>query len=107
MTIQFNTDNHVKGGEAISAPLNELIADELSHYSDHITRLEVHLSDENGDKGGGNDKRCLLEARVEGRKPIAVKHFADSHEQAVTGALSKLKASLHTIFGKQRDHHTN
>lgn len=30
-----------------------------------ITRIEVHFGDENGEKFGKNDKRCLLEARLQ------------------------------------------
>jgi hypothetical protein len=44
----------------------------------HITRIEVHLSDENGKKEGHNDIQCILEARIEGRDPIAVRCDADT-----------------------------
>ncbi len=33
--------------------------------------MEVHRSDENGSKSGQNDKRCVTEARLEGRQPVA------------------------------------
>ncbi len=103
MIIQFNTDNNVSGSEAFKAPLIALIEDNLSRFSDQITRLEVHLSDENGDKNSLNDKRCMVEARLEGRQPIAVTDMADTKEQAVSGAIDKLKASLETILGRLRD----
>lgn len=105
MTIQFNTDHNIKGGEALTSPLKEMIDQELTRYSDHITTLLVHLSDEDGNKDGGDDKRCLLEARLEGRKPIAVKSYADTHEQALAGAIDKLKSTLNTILGKLHDPH--
>jgi len=104
MTIQFNTDNNITGSEEHRAPLIALISEELSRFSQHITRLEVHLSDENGHKDGLNDKRCLLEARIEGRQPIAVTNLANTHEQAVEGAVDKLKTSLNTILGRLRNH---
>jgi ribosome-associated translation inhibitor RaiA len=104
MTIQFNTDNNIKGGEKLRAPLIALISEELDRYSHQITRVEVHLSDENGPKEGQNDKRCTIEARLEGLKPIAVTNHANTHEQAVEGAVEKLKASLETVLGRLRNH---
>ena len=104
MTIQFNTDKNITGSEELRAPLIELISMELDRFSEHITRLEVHLSDENGYKDGPNDIRCLLEARLEGRQPIAVTNNANTHEQAVEGALEKLTTSLNTIVGRLRNH---
>jgi hypothetical protein len=62
--------------------------------------VEVHLSDENGDKEGFNDKRCMIEARLSGMKPIAVTNHANNHEEAVEGAVEKLKTSLDTILGR-------
>lgn len=67
MIIQLNTDNNLSVHEAFGTTLEDLLCNELSRYSEHITRIEVHLSDENGSKGGINDKRCLLEARLEAK----------------------------------------
>jgi ribosome-associated translation inhibitor RaiA len=104
MTIQFNTDSNIKGGEELRAPLISLISEELSRFSKQITRVEVHLSDENGPKEGLNDKRCMIEARLEGMKPIAVTNHANTHEQAVEGAVNKLKVSLDAILGRLSNH---
>lgn len=104
MIIQFNTDNNINSSEILRKPLINLISEELNRFNEHITRVEVHLSDEDGNKDGLNDKRCMLEARIEGKQPIAVISHAGSHEQAVSGAIDKLKASLETIFGRLRNH---
>lgn len=104
MTIQFNTDNNITGSEELQAPLNAAIEKSLSRFSNQITRVEVHLNDENSHKKGQNDKRCMLEARMEGRQPIAVTNNADTNEQAVKGALDKLIASLETIIGRARNY---
>ena len=100
MTIQFNTDHNIKGSDKMKAPLEAMLSEELGRFSSQITRLEVHLSDEDGNKDGQNDKRCMIEARLEGMKPIAVTNHANSHEQAVDGAIDKLKTSLNTILGR-------
>ena len=104
MTIQINTDNNLSVHEAFGNKLDDLLSEELSRFSEHITRLEVHLSDENGSKDGINDERCLLEARPEGRQPIAVAERANDYELAVSGAIKKLKTSLDKIVGKLKHH---
>ena len=105
MTIQLNTDKNLRVHEGFGTKLDDLLSKELSRFSEHITRLEVHLSDENGSKEGINDKRCLLEARLEGRQPIAVSGLANTYELAVNSAIDKLKTSLDTILGRIRSHH--
>ena len=100
MIIQINTDKNIAATDKSSAYFDSTISEALSRYSDKISRLEVHLSDENSHKEGLKDKRCMLEARVEGMQPVAVTNQASSTEQALSGALDKLKASLHTIVGK-------
>jgi ribosome-associated translation inhibitor RaiA len=104
MTIQFNTDNKVTISEELRTPLISLISEGLNRFSHQITRIEVHLSDENGDKQGLNDKLCMIEARLAGIKPIAVTNHGNTHEQAVEGAVDKLKTSLDTIIGHLRNH---
>jgi ribosome-associated translation inhibitor RaiA len=100
MKIQINTDKNVSVNESRNALLIDSLSEGLSRFSDQITRLEVHLSDEDGNKDGLNDIRCMLEARLEGRPPIAVTNQADTREQAVKGAMDKLKHVLTTSLGR-------
>jgi hypothetical protein len=104
MKIQFNTDKTITGNEKDQLYFNSLIADGLENFESHISRIEVHLSDENGKKEGLNSKRCLLETRLEGKQPIAVSCQADTVELAISGAIDKLTASLETIIGRRQDH---
>ncbi len=104
MMIQFNTDHNIHGREALEAKFSTIITDGLNRFRDQITRVEVHLSDENGNKSGLNDKRCLLEARLEGMHPIAVSHHANNHELAVKGAITKLKTSIDNKIGHLKNH---
>jgi ribosome-associated translation inhibitor RaiA len=104
MIVQINTDHNIEGKEKFTSTFTELITDELGHFSEHITRVEAHLADENGKKSGPDDIRCTLEARIEGRQPIAVTNHADTPYQAVSGATDKLRASLQTIFDKMKNH---
>lgn len=100
MLIQLNTDKNIAGNERLESYLNSIIKAELSNFSDNITRIEVHLSDENSQKKGENDKRCMLEARVENRHPISVTSHANTVEIAVNEALEKLISSLETMEGR-------
>ena len=100
MIIQIKTDRNITDSEKLTAYFNSTISEALTRYSEKISRLEVHLTDENSHKEGLNDKRCMLEVRIEGMHPIAVKSLADTIENALNGALHKLDAKLQTIFGK-------
>jgi hypothetical protein len=103
-TVQLNTDKTISGNEKDQHYFTSMIEEGLKNFESHITRIEVHLSDENGIKEGFNDMRCLLETRIEGRQPIAVSCQADTVELAVSGAIDKLTASLETILGRMQNH---
>lgn len=104
MQIQINTDHNIEGHEALTFRVSAAIENTLSRFSDHITRVEVHLSDENSDKKAGyDDMRCLIEARLEGRPPIAVTHQATTLDEAVDGAADKLANLIESTLGRQHD----
>lgn len=104
MQIQINTDRNVEGHEALAAQVSGVVESALSRLSDHITRVEVHLSDGNSDKKGGNDDiRCMMEARLEGRQPLAVTHQAATLDQAVDGAADKLTRLIESTLGRLRE----
>lgn len=74
----------------------------LARYEERLTRVEVHLSDVNGPKGG-RDCRCALEARPAGRQPVAVTSEAHTPDDAVKGAVEKMSSRLTTVFGREGD----
>lgn len=101
MQVQINTDSNIEGHDELTQQVEAVIRDALDRFSERITRVEVHLSDENSDqKFGIDDKRCLLEARLAGLRPTAVSHQAATLEQAVDGAAEKLKRSLESTLGR-------
>lgn len=103
MQILVNTDNNIEGRDALTAHVTGVLEGAFSRFRDRITRIEVHLGDENGHKSGQHDKRCMLEARLEGRPPTAVTHNAETVDQAIHGAADKLERALETILGRLRD----
>ena len=102
MLVQVNTDNHVTGDDELADKVAADMQRTLKRFSTHITRVEVHINDENGDKAGPTDKRCVLEARVKGLEPVAVSHNAPSVSEAVKGASDKLVRSLDRTLAKLR-----
>lgn len=103
MQIQVNTEDNVKGGEALSRRVEDMLRKDLGRFASEVTRVEVHLSDENSDKkSGATDKRCLLEARPSGLQPMSASHKAETLELAVQGAAGKLRRSLERRLGRLR-----
>ncbi|WP_454564860.1 HPF/RaiA family ribosome-associated protein [Pseudomonas sp. AIG] len=102
MQIQVNSDNHIQSSQRLEEWVRTTIESTLERYEEDLTRVEVHLADENGDKPGPHDMRCQLEARPKGHQPISVTHKADSLEQAIDGAAEKLEHALEHLFGKLR-----
>ncbi|MDR7194608.1 HPF/RaiA family ribosome-associated protein [Luteimonas terrae] len=102
MKIQLNTDNHVDGTEALEARVNAMIEQYLGRFSSRLSRIEVFLSDHNSVKGGPNDRRCALEARLENDDPVGASHDAEDTEKAIRGACDKLKVMLDARIEKQR-----
>ena len=104
MKIQLNTDVHIEGNEALATHVTTTVKHVLGRFSEHVTRVEVHLSDVNGGKTGDHDKRCMLEARLEGRQPVAVTEQAASLHLAIDGAAHKMARMLESTFGRLNEH---
>lgn len=100
MKIQVNTDSNIEGREALVDHVTSTVQHVLKRFEEQVTRVEVHLSDQNGDKSGQRDKRCLMEARLEGRQPVAATDDAPTTDQAVRGAADKLLRLLDTQLGR-------
>tara|TARA_R100001132_G_C3271021_1_gene93121 strand:+ start:372 stop:746 length:375 start_codon:yes stop_codon:yes gene_type:complete len=105
MQVQINTDHNIDGHEELAAQVRGIVESALKRFSHRITRVEVQLSDENSNKKGGNqDMRCVMEARLEGRQPVAVTQHAATIDQAVDGAADKLHRMIESTLGRLRDH---
>jgi ribosome-associated translation inhibitor RaiA len=108
MYIQINTDHNIEGHQALNTQVSGVVESALSRFSDDITRVEVHLSDENSNKkGGDDDMRCMMEARIKGLQPIAITHQAATVDQVVDGAVDKLVSLIETTLGRQQHQERN
>ncbi len=103
MQVQINTDDNVEGRDALARLVEAEVDATLGRFGGRLTRMEVHLSDENAGRAGAADKRCLMEARPAGRQPVAVTHQAATLEEAYGGAAKKLRKLLEGTFGRLND----
>lgn len=102
MLIKINTDHNIQGREALAARLTGVVQHALARVGEHITRVEIHLSLESGGRSGQSDKRCVMEARLEGYQPIVVRDQAGSLDQAVEGAAAKMLRAVDSAYGRLR-----
>lgn len=105
MRIQLHTDGNIKGDDALTEKVEAIVNGTLDRFSEKITRVSVHLSDQNSErKFGTADMRCQVEVRLAGLQPISVSEAAASLEQAIVGAVKKLARSLDSTLGRLRNH---
>ncbi len=104
MNVQVRTDHNIEGSAELNKYVESLLVEHFARFKNAITRIEVHLSDENAGKFGVGDKRCLLEARIANHQPIVVSHHADNIHVAIEVASNKLLRSLDNMVGKLTNH---
>jgi ribosome-associated translation inhibitor RaiA len=100
MQVLVNSDHHIVGGEDLMERVQGVVEGRLDRFEGRITRVEVHLNDLNGSKLGERDKRCMMEARIGGMRPIAVSHEAPTVTEAIHAAADKLERAIEHTLGK-------
>lgn len=101
MQFQFNSDNQIEGDSELAARAEEIARTRLSRIESRLTRMEIHVGDVNGPRGGGDDKRCALEVRPAGMAPISATNQAASVDAAIAGAADKVLAAFDRQIGKR------
>ncbi len=104
MQVQVNSNHTIHTGESFERWASTELNASLSRFKDDITRIEVHMSDDIGDKASAEHKRCVMEARLAYHEPLVVNHRAPSQDEAFRGASDKLKHALEHLQGKLRNH---
>lgn len=103
LQIQIRTDNHIHVHDKRATELEAIVKHAMRHCSQHVTRVELHLSDINGVKTGQEDKCCVMEVRLEGRQPMAVREQAQTVGESVTGAAEKLARLVKSTLERAAD----
>ncbi len=101
--VQVNTGHNIHGSEKLNLHIEGTVNASLGRFGRQITRIEIHLSDDNGGKSNGDDKRCLLEARPAGHQPLVVTHVGATLDEAVDGAVDMMEKLLDRTFTKLHD----
>lgn len=101
MQFQFNSDNQVAGDDGLADRVEALVRSKLDRVKDRLTRVEVHVGDVNGPRGGGGDKHCVVEIRPNGMDPISATDQAISIEIAVRSAATKVLSAYDRQIGKR------
>jgi ribosome-associated translation inhibitor RaiA len=104
MQIQVNTSNGIENKDTLERWADTEIKQSLARFAEDVTRVEIHLSDENHDKAGAGDKCCVMEARLAHHQPLAVTQHANSLDEAFRGATDKLKRMLDSTLGRLNKH---
>lgn len=99
MQVQVHT-NQIEGSARLQEWVSSAVLDKLDHFDELLTRVVVHISDENAHKAGADDKRCHIEARPKGHQPISVTHKAEGMGIAVDGAAEKMRHALEHLTGR-------
>jgi ribosomal subunit interface protein len=105
MQIQISSDKNISMHKKLSNLIESDLHRILNRYKNELTRVEIHLTDENGDKSGAQDKRCLIEARPKHHQALTVTNDSSDIHSAVTGAANKMQRLLVTTFGRIEDKH--
>lgn len=100
MKIQINSDKNIQITERFEKYFSEKINRALKRFDDNITRIEIHLSDQNAHKTSPDDVQCKIEARIKDQQPVIATGKSNTKEKALDEALKKMKASLDKITGK-------
>lgn len=103
MQININTDKTIERHQGLDNHVETVVKSAVQRFGEHITRVEVHLSDENSHKSSDGGNRCLLEARVTGYQPIAVSDHSVHLHQAISGAADKLERAIDSALGRLHD----
>jgi ribosome-associated translation inhibitor RaiA len=103
MQININTDKTIERHAGLDEHVQSVVSAALHRFGEHITRVEVHLSDNQAHKSADGDNRCLMEARVTGYQPIAVSDHAATLHQAIGGSADKLKRAIDSALGRLHD----
>lgn len=107
MQIQVNATSslHGQNRDALDRWAVDELTNHLQRFRADVTRIEVHLSDENShEKAGGGDKKSLLEARLTAHPAVTVSHHAPTLDEAFRGSMDKLRHALESTLDRQKNH---
>ncbi len=102
MQVRVNANHTIQTQASLENWAATTVRDALSRFAHDITSVEVHFSDENGERISPDQRRCMIEARLTGHAPVAVSDYAERLDDALRGATDKLKHAIEHALAKGR-----
>jgi ribosome-associated translation inhibitor RaiA len=103
MQINVNTDRTIDKHQGLDEHVQSVVEGAIGRFEDQVHRIDVHLSNENSQKGADGGNRCMMEAHVTGYAPVVVNEHAVNLHQAIANAGNKLKRALDSALGRLTD----
>lgn len=105
MQILINTDNNIDSGDQLTILVEGEVESAFAPFGPRITRVDVHLADESAGRRTATDMRCMIEVRPSSHEPVVVVDHASTTDEALRGAITKMRHLLQSMFGKLDDRH--
>jgi ribosome-associated translation inhibitor RaiA len=91
--------------DALRTHMIERLTFALNQHEKDVTRVDVNLTDENGPKGGSDDKRLNVVIHLRGGADVIVdERGADAYAVASTAA-DRIKQAVGRKLDRKRDNH--
>ena len=103
MQINVNTDRTIDKHQGLDEHVQNVVVSSIGRFGEHISRVDVHLSNENKEKQADGGNYCMMEARVTGYQPIVVHDHAANLHQAIANAGTKLARAVDSALGRLED----
>jgi ribosomal subunit interface protein len=106
--MKIHIRSNVPLSDAITEHIDRKLDLALRHVPERVTRVTVHIADENGPKGG-LDKRCRIVVGLGGLDPIVVQDRGDDVYAVVSRAAAKVDEQVSRVTAwehrrRARDH---
>lgn len=73
MPIHVDTDRNIAGNDGLVVSIDARIENDAIRSIGRIVCMKVHLTNEDAGKTGEDDKRCVMETRLEERQSVAMR----------------------------------
>jgi len=104
MLVLVNTDNHIASSAELTRDAEAAIRHALERFGEQVTRVEAFFTDEDSsERSTERDKRCLIEVRLAGLKPIAAGERGATVDQALHAATETIEKTLDRMLGRLHD----
>lgn len=103
MQINIHADHTIDRHQGLDEHVQGVVHAALDRFGEHITSVEVHVTNELAEKLEDGENRCTMEARITGYKPVVAKDHNATLHQAVSGAADKLKRAIDSALGRLND----